>query len=138
MARLWTIYKFVDKLMPLVFSCGKLLDDITNFLTPRLLECSDLKCTYARDRQTIPHNKEMVNQIVRKFVSPMLRNYAQVQSELHLCKPIVDNKPNKRKYLKITGRPVNKPTNQKRKAPPVNAANNKKRRVAQSQPVNSS
>ena len=107
-ARLWTIYKFVDKLMPLVFTCGKLLDDITNFLTPRLLACPEVKCSVAKDRLTIPHNKEMVEQIVRKFVSPMLRNYAQVQSELHLCKAIVDHKPKKRKYLKISGQPVNK------------------------------
>lgn len=41
-SRLWTVYKFVDKVLPLVSQCSNILNDSVEMLLPRLLECSDL------------------------------------------------------------------------------------------------
>ena len=96
--RLWTIYKFVDVILPSISSCSHLLDDIVSFLSPRLLKCSDLRCNKTSANDTKPHNTDIVDLILRKFVSPILKNHRQVLTEVGRGKPVTMNKPAKRSF----------------------------------------
>ena len=98
--RLWTIYKFVDVILPSISSCSHLLDDIVSFLSPRLLKCSDLRCNKISANDTKPHNTHCLPHNT-KFESPILKNHGQVLTEVRRGKPVTMNKPAKRKVLKF-------------------------------------
>lgn len=105
-SRLWTVYKFVDKVLPSVSHCSNILQDFVEMLLPRLLECSELKCTSGRDQTTntgqiIPHHKEILRHALKKFISPILKNYGKGISDVNEPPPITQNKPAKRKVLKL-------------------------------------
>ena len=97
-ARIFTIYKFAKKILPSVSNHGYLLTDITNYLRPHLMECSTFSC----DRHKIFNetgNKKLVDLVLRKFVSPLLKNHCSIVNDSIRKRAVVTAKKScNRKY----------------------------------------
>ena len=99
-ARLHSIYKFVEKVVPRISHCKNIKKDITNYLAPLLTNCRELFCNrHILDRRH--HVKPIVHCILTKFVKPNLTNYSNHINRMSRTRPIVENKPRNRKILKF-------------------------------------
>ena len=83
-SRLWTVYKFIVGVLPLLTHTEYLLKDFTAFLLPKLEECSTFKCLLARQGET---SRELLTIMLRKLISPLLVNKAASTTALQLPEP---------------------------------------------------
>lgn len=90
-------------ILPEFANCSHFLDDLVQFLDRILLKCKDLKGdVLSRDVEKTktgeisPYNTGMVYYALRKFILPLLKNHAQVLTDLGEPSPIAKNKPVKR------------------------------------------
>ena len=103
--RLWTVYQFVDCVLPSISDCSHIKDDLVEFLLPKILVCADLKCGRKDTKNAIGqinlHNTEILRHALKKFISPIIKNYGQSVSDVCAPLPVTYNKPAKRKALKL-------------------------------------
>lgn len=78
--RLHTIYSFVVAVLPLVAHCKNILEDLVDYLTPLLTPCSSFTCALG-EKTGSKHNEQLVIDLLCKYISPMLKNYAKSVSD---------------------------------------------------------
>lgn len=78
-SRLWTVYCFLKEVLPLLVNCSQLTEDITAFLAPKIAECATFQCEMAEPGES---NLELVEFLIRKFVSPLIHNQCQIDEQM--------------------------------------------------------
>ena len=95
-SRFWIIHIFFEKMLPELRKCAKMVDDFVDFLVPHLSACPEFKCNASEE-----HSKQLCNFLMTKFFRACLRTKEKKMNMLSEYKPIVNNKPQKRKVLKL-------------------------------------
>jgi len=76
-----------------------------SFLSPYITDCADLTCFLGMNslgRSGTLHRTKTIKFFLSKFVGTIVSDHAKVwNQELESMKPIVQNKPEKRKVLKM-------------------------------------
>lgn len=75
LSRLWTVYKFVVQVLPILHKSTYLLRDLVAFLSPKMEDCSTFQCQLTAHGES---NRELVSFVLQKFLSPMLANKANL------------------------------------------------------------
>lgn len=75
--------------------------DLVKHLTPSVISCDTFSCTPTEDSKP-GHNEEMVKHMLKKFISPVIANFADHQTDKE--KPFIRfaNKPLDRKYQALS------------------------------------
>jgi hypothetical protein len=95
-ARFWTLHIFLKSFFSELKQCTKVVNDSVDFLVPLLSECPEVKCS-----EDGKHSKELSRLLLSKFFYGVMRT-EEDKSKIRLDKkPIVFNKPEKRKVLKL-------------------------------------
>ena len=99
--RLCSIYIFVANALPKLHNSKKLLSDLVGFLVPYVSTCPTFLCNRGK---SLPdphkHNEMLVASLLLKFISPILANYAQRETDQQSNPTTISNdKINNRKYL---------------------------------------
>lgn len=93
----------MEKVVPLVSKSTHVLHDCVEFLYSRLVACSTMSCKVPQvgvgDNPVNPvHNEELVRIVLKKFLAPMLQNYAGSCTDNEQPFIVFNNKPLNRKY----------------------------------------
>ena len=94
--RMWNIYLYFRRIFPQIRTSSKIVDDLVELTVPRLSKCDKLKCS-----DDGRHCHILCSFLCKNFFLAVLRtqeNKFRVQFEK---KPIVQNKPQKRKVVKL-------------------------------------
>lgn len=75
-SRLCTIYHFVVDILPLVSKSKYLLEDLVNYLHPIVSGCATFSCEVGKGIGS-KHNEQLVVDVLRKYISPILKNYSR-------------------------------------------------------------
>ena len=79
-ARLWTIYKFIKHVLPMIEATTHILQDLVEFLGPRMYNCETFFCELAQSDLENTQKKELVDCILKKFISGLLNNKSTCRS----------------------------------------------------------
>ena len=94
--RMWNIYLYFRRIFPQIRTSSKIVDDLVEFIVPRLSKCDELKCS-----DDGRHCHILCSFLCKTFFLAVFRTQEKkfrVQCEK---KPIVQNKPQKRKVVKL-------------------------------------
>ncbi len=69
--RLWTFYKFIKSVSPMLVKCSQVKVDLKTFLLPKLRLCTTFLCELALPGET---NDELIECILDKFLTALLHN----------------------------------------------------------------
>jgi hypothetical protein len=98
-SRLVTIEKFLRKVVPLIQGATHIVKDLVEFIRPHFLKCESMSCGEGPTPDFPIHNKELVQCILDKFLSPAISNYANYISGMEKPKiTFKKGKPLVRKY----------------------------------------
>ena len=100
-ARLNTIVNFLENIRPLLPNCSHLLQDLVEFLLPKLIHCDNLSCkeNSSNRKGKSAHNYELVVCVLNKFLSPMFRKYSKYLTQDEESQIAFYTKPLDRKYI---------------------------------------
>lgn len=104
LARLWTIKRFVESVLPRLKGCSNIVKAFVQLCTTHLVRCPELACSRSLELpglSDIGHRTKVWRVVVRKLVSPIVGNQCRVWTEQMQPAPIVHRKPLKRKVLKL-------------------------------------
>jgi len=90
-SRLHTIYSFVIEVLPAVVKSKHLLEDFVDFLTSIVMRCSTFSCHLGSKEGSL-HNEQLVIDMLSKFISPLLKNYAKSITDAIARKAAEDRK----------------------------------------------
>lgn len=93
--RFWTIHIFFKKLLPELRNYSKLVDDLGKYLTPKMSVCPEFKSS--ADGK---HSRGLCKFMIKNFFKGS-ENGVKKRNILLEQKPIVENKPEKRKVLRL-------------------------------------
>lgn len=104
-ARFLTIQKFIRSVIQRLKGRSLIRNGLVSFLLPYVTSSTDLTCYQglsSRGRNGINHKTKIIRFIMAKFIGTIVSDHAQVWTqEVVTMKPIVNNKPEKRKALKM-------------------------------------
>lgn len=93
LARLWTMYKFLVAVLPRVSRATFLLKHFVSFLYPKLEICPTFMCSIAQPGET---NRQLIIIVLKKFLTPLLKNRSAIANSNTLKKAIVPFTKNRR------------------------------------------
>jgi hypothetical protein len=87
------------KVVPLIQGATHIVKDLVEFIRPHFLKCESMSCGEGPTPDFPIHNKELVQCILDKFLSPAISNYANYISGMEKPKiTFKKGKPLVRKY----------------------------------------
>lgn len=96
LARLWTVTRFVNLVIPQLRGARDITKGLVTFLANYLIRCRDLFCTVGWSLTSlagVAHRTKTVKLILRALVRPLVDNHTRIWTEINQRKPIVQNKP---------------------------------------------
>ena len=79
-SRLWTVYKFVVAVLPLISGSTYIRQDLVQFLSLKLKHCSTFQCELLQHGDS---NETLFELCLKKFLSPILCNKAEITQSLN-------------------------------------------------------
>lgn len=98
-SRLWTLYKFGVKVLPLLGKATHVLNDLTLFLIPMLENCDTFQCNHTASEKLNPDTtfKHLIHNLLIQFFTLLIRNQSNVTTnEQNVIKQIVPTSKNRR------------------------------------------
>lgn len=94
--RMWTVYQYFRQIFPQIRKCSKIVEDLVAFVVPILSKCDELKCC-----DNGKHSAFLTTFVCKRFFLAVLRTEEKRFRVRFEKVPIVCNKPQKRKVLKL-------------------------------------
>ena len=93
--RMWTMYLYFRQIFPQIRKCSKIVDDLVAFVVPILSKCDEFKCDNGK------HSTFLTTFVCKRFFLAVLRTEEKRFRVRYEKVPIVSNKPQKRKVMKL-------------------------------------
>lgn len=75
-SRMWTVYSFVDKVLPILDDCTNVHKDLVKFLSPILARCSTFVCELMEPGEI--NEASYIELLIGKFLTPLIHNSCAV------------------------------------------------------------